>query len=585
MARVVAVATRDRNRPNRLDACRGELNRELTGNNIEARPPLAVQRAGVSAAVLNAGGATRLHGASIAAGAVLAARDDWHTPGAPLPDGSFALLRVDDDRIELAADATASHTLWYALTDDELVVSSSQRAIVTLLGSFEPNRDVLPWMLSAGTLGPTGGWDARLKRVQPGERLLLDRARWRLRSSVEPLELAPDRGLSPDAHLERLRAAVTDACRHWTFDARKWVLTLSGGADSRSLLCLLRDRGIESVTWGLPDAGAQQGNDAQVAREVACALGVPHRFFTLEPHDEAADAILERFLAAGEGRVDRISGYADGFRVWKTLFDGGYDGVIRGDEAFGWVPVSSPRAVRAATKLATLDDYFSASVLATFELPQQSLPAALTRREDETLATWRDRLYQHCRVPTFLAALTDLKTAYLDVGNPLLARSVLECVRAMPDELRTDKRLWLSIVREQLPDIPLASRVAIPSVTEFLTNPRVLTLLLDELCSARAAALFAAPLRARCCAALCAALHEPFSAGRSAGRGAWRDTPLARAMPARLRAVVRRWRADRPSIEPLVLAFRLFIATRMHAMLARDARTPQAELAAAAADA
>jgi hypothetical protein len=578
VARVVAVVTRDPLRPNRLDACREELNRELTGNNVDPRPPVAVRRAGLSAAVLNAGGATQVRDTSIATGAMLATRSDWHSPGAPLPDGSFALLRADDDHVELAADSTASHTLWYALSNDELVVSSSQRAIVMLLGSFEPNREVLPWMLSAGTLGPGGGWDKRLKRVEPGERLLLDRARWRVQSSVEPPELDVDVSLSEAAHLDRLRTAVADACRHWSFDARKWVLTLSGGADSRSLLCLLRERGVETVTWGLPHAGEQKGNDAQIAREVARALRVPHRFFALEPHEEVADAILERFLAAGEGRVDRISGYTDGFRVWKTLFEDGYDGVIRGDEAFGWVPVGSDRAVRAATKLSTLADYFSPSQLADFELPEQSLPAALTRRPDETLATWRDRLYQRCRVPTFLAALTDLKTAYLDVGNPLLARSVLECVRAMPDELRTNKRLWLTIVGEQLADIPLARRVAIPSVTDFLTNRRVLERLRDELTSASAAALFAAPLRARCYAALDTALAKE----RSAQRGAARNAPLARAIPARLRAAVRHWRPGRPSVEPLVLAFRLFIAARMQAILARDARTRPAAFAVAA---
>lgn len=580
MSRLVAVATRDRLRRNPLDAYRTELNRALAGNNIEPRPPLAVRRAGFSAAVLNAGSDTQIRDASIATGAMVPG-GAWHVPGAPLPDGSFALLRVDDDRVEVAADGTASHTLWYVLTDDELIVSSSQRAIVTLLGSFEPNRDVLPWMLSAGTLGPGGGWDKRLKRVQPGERLLLDRARWRLHSSVEPLELAADENLSEAAHLERLRAAVAGACRHWPFAARKWVLTLSGGADSRSLLCLLRERGVDTVTWGLAHADEQEGNDAQIARAVARVLGVPHRFFELDPQDEPADAILERFLAAGEGRVDRISGYTDGFRVWKTLYEEGYEGVIRGDEAFGWVPVGSPRAVRVATKLATLADYFSPAQLAAFELPEQSLPEALARRDGETLETWRDRLYQHCRIPTFLAALTDLKTAYLDVGNPLLARSVLECVRAMPDELRTNKRLWLEIVAEQLPGIPLAHRVAIPTVTDFLTNPRVLTALLDELGSASTAALFAPALRARCAAALTAALRQR----RSAERGAWRAARLRRTMPARLMAVVRRLRSDRPSIEPLVLAFRLFIAARMHAMLARDARTRQADLHLAAADA
>jgi hypothetical protein len=570
MVRAVLVAPRHPGRPDKLEAYRDVLNRKLAGDNIEPRPPTFVRHAGVSAALLNASGAALMQGASIAIGTLLTARDDWHVPRAPLPDGSFALLRADDVYVELAADSTASRTLWYALTDDELIVSSSQRAIVTLLGSFEPNREVLPWMLSSGTLGPIGAWDARIKRLQPGERVLLDRAGWRVRSTVEPLELVADRRLSHAAHLERLREAVAEACRAWSFDARKWVLTLSGGADSRSLLCLLRDRGIETITWGLPHTGEQEGNDARIAREVARALAVPHRFFAIESHGDSADVILERFLEVGEGRVDRISGYIDGFHVWKTLFDEGYDGVIRGDEAFGWIPVQTPYAVRSSTNLATLADYCPASEVESFDLPPQTLPAHLARARGETLATWRDRLYQHSRVPTFLAALTDLKTAYLEVGNPLLSRSVLDCVRAVPDELRTEKRLWLEVVGAQLPNVALARRIAIPTVTDFLHDHRALELLLDELNSQRAAALYAAPLLARCRAALQAA----FQTKRTAHRGDWRHSALARAVPARLRAVVRHWRANRPSIDPVVLAFRAFLGARMHALLGADARTP-----------
>ena len=215
--------------------------------------------------------------------------------GAPLPDGSYALLRADDAHVELVADGVASRTLWYALTDRELIASTSQRAIVTLLGSFEPNRDVLPWMLSSGTLGPLGGWDARLKRVQPGERVLLDRARWRLRSTVEPTELVAEPTCHTTPTCERLRSTVTDACRRWSFDARKWVLTLSGGADSRSLLCLLRDRGIGTVTWGLPHSEEKDGNDAQVAREVARILGVSHRFI----RDRGRAAAIPRPSSSG----------------------------------------------------------------------------------------------------------------------------------------------------------------------------------------------------------------------------------------------------------------------------------------------
>ena len=583
MGRAVLIAARYPGRPSRLEAYLDVLNRTLAGPNIEPHAPSFVHRDGISIAVLNSSSATRLHGTSVAIGTVLDSAERWHLPGTTVPDGSFALLRADAARVELVADGTASRTVWYVLTDDELIASTSQRAIVMLLGSFELNRAALPWMLSSGTLGPTAGWDTRLRRVQPGERVVLDRAGWRLRSTRELPEFAIDRGLSRADHLERLRAAVAAACDQWSFDPRKWVLTLSGGADSRSLLCLLRNRGVDTVTWGLPESQNERGGDVQVAREVASALGAPHRFFAIEGR-HAPETVLERFLAVGEGRVDRISAYVDGFDIWKTLFDSGYDGVIRGDEAFGWVATESPYAVRSATGLTTLGDYFAPRELAAFELPEQPLPETLARAQGETLSTWRDRLYQQARIPIFLAALTDLKAAYLEVGNPLLARSVLECVRAMPDELRTGKRLWLEIVASQLPGVALAKRVAIPSVTDFLSERPVLELLQDELASQHTATLFAPALRARCQAALQAVSQAPGSTKR---RSDWRHSALAAAVPAPLRAVVRNWRAERRGIQPLVMAFRLFIAARMAGLLKADSRMlagsePELDLDAAA---
>src|SRR5262245_1226216 len=185
MVRAVLVASRHPRQPNRLAAYRDALNRKLAGDNIDPRPPAFVSHAGVSAALLNPNASALTHGGSIAIGTLLEPRHDWHAPRAPLPDGTFALLRADEAHIELAADSVGSRTLWYALTNHELIASTSQRAIVTLLGSFEPNRAALPWMLSSGTLGPTAAWDARLRRLQPGERVLLDRARWRLKSTIE----------------------------------------------------------------------------------------------------------------------------------------------------------------------------------------------------------------------------------------------------------------------------------------------------------------------------------------------------------------------------------------------------------------
>ena len=572
MARAVLVVSRYRSQPNRLDAYRDVLNRQLAGDNIEPRPPRLARQNGVAAALLNPNGAARMAGASIGIGTLLDVADDWHVPGAALPDGSFALLRVDDAYVELAADAAGSRTLWYVLTEQELIASSSQRAIVMLLGSFQPNRDALPWMLSSGTLGPTASWDARVRRLQPGERVLLDRQQWRLTTATASLDFTPDDRSSRPVHLERLRESVAEACRGWSFDARRWVLTLSGGVDSRSLLYLFRDRGIGAVTWGLPHTPQQDGNDAQVARRLARTLGVPHRFFPIEIPDDGLESVLERFLRVGEGRVARISGYVDGFRIWQTLFDEGCQGVIRGDEAFGSVPVSSADAARWTASLTTLADYFSAAELAGFELPAQPLPPALERRRNETPATWRDRLYQQFRVPTLLAGLTDLKTAYVEVGNPLLANSVLACVRTLPDHLRSEKRLWHELVGRQLPSLGLARRVAIPALTDFLGDPRVLKLLVDDLSSESAASVFSPLLRARCLSALRAALRQ----AKPAQAAERRSPGIARAVPTKLRAVMRHW--SRPTLEPVVLAFRASLATRMQRLLSLDADTPPARI-------
>jgi hypothetical protein len=552
------------------------MNRSLAPDNIVPHAPAFACGNGVEAAIFNPNGATRLEGASMCIGAMLEDSPRWHQPGAALPDGSYALLRSSADRVELAADAAASRTIWYVLTDDELIASTSQRAIITMLGNFEMNREALPWLLSSGTLGPAAGWDARIEQVRPGERVTLDRARWRLVRSGGPASFRADDGRNKAGHRARLAEIVETVCQRLSFDPAKWTLPLSGGVDSRALLFHLRERrGLETITWGMSDARDEDGNDAQIARTLADVFGVGNRFFPTDLSSEPRELLIQRFLTAGEGRVARISGYLDGFRVWKTLFDEGTDGVIRGDEAFGSVPVRSAAGVRHTASLTPLSDFFSPRELATFELPEQRIPEELERGRDETLATWRDRLYQQFRIPAVLAGLTDLKAAYVEVANPLLARAVLDCVRELPDELRTDKRLWREIVRSQLPDVPFANRIAVLSLEDFVADRSVLSLMLDEMSGTDAAELYAPALRSKICAVIYAALR--------AGRQTSRRKPslkvrLARAIPQSIRAAARSWLSVKPTLHPLVFAFRAFLGSRMNTLLKLDAATPPADL-------
>src|SRR5690606_8098190 len=139
-----------------------------------------------------------------------------------------------------------------------------------------------------------------------------------------------------------LERVVDDAVARFELDHEKWALPLSGGYDSRGLLLSLQRSGAASkalncVTWGERAALDDKRSDAWIARELAHATGAQHRYFELDADAafESHDELVQRFIVAGDGRVASISGYLDGFRLWKTLLDEGVQGVIRGDEAFG----------------------------------------------------------------------------------------------------------------------------------------------------------------------------------------------------------------------------------------------------------
>lgn len=569
MARALLLARRWPSGEDRVERHLSCLNRVLTPDNIEPRPPAFARSDGVSAAVFGPSAAARLHGTSIAVGALLSGASDWHRPGAPVPEGTFALLRVDADRIELVADAAGSRTIWYVLLDDELIASTSQRAIVALLGDFELNRNVLPWVLSCGTLGGAGGWDARIAQLGRGERLTLDRASWTVTRTSPTIEFKPDTRLDAPGHVARLAQVVEHDSRAWVFDAAKWALPLSGGTDSRGLLTLLHDRaGLQTITWGTRAARYEPGNDALIAAQLAARLGVANRFFSTDFCAESRERLMQRYLVAGEGRVAHISGYLDGFKIWKTLYDDGVEGVIRGDEAMGSMYVRNEYGARYTANLTLLTDFFEPEAIAAFELPEQPVEPVLAQRAAETLETWRDRLYQEFRIPNLLAALTDLKTGYVEVANPLLTGTVLECVRRLPDDLRTGKRAWREVVRARGPAIPYATTPAVLALKDFVNDASMLQLMLDEIESASAAEIFSPALRQT----VAGSIQEAFKKGGTAPkRSISVRARVMRSLPQRLRLAARRWATLEPALHPMVFAFRAFIASRMNALLKADA--------------
>jgi hypothetical protein len=212
-------------------------------------------------------------------------------------------------------------------------------------------------------------------------------------------------------------------------------------------------------------------------------------------------------------------------------------------------------------------DYPETHLVRKFGLPPQPLPEAFYQQEFESTAQFRDRLYHTFRIPVNLAALSQIKCAYVEVENPLLSAEVIHTVRAMPDELRTEKAAFTRIVDSLGPDVPYATGAALMSAREYIATSEFVEELVEELSSSHARSVLEAD-----------ALDAVIRAVTAVGNSETREVPPAQ----RLRRAVRRLlppgtlNALRPfagptPLNPEVVAFRAYLISRMVELLRSDA--------------
>jgi hypothetical protein len=460
----------------------GVLADRLLPDNIVPNPPRVVRNGGAVTGILNPNDSVLTHGGSACLGYLLPPRDQWWQPKAETPDGTFALFRVDPQRIELVTDTTASRTIWYTRTENLFAASTSQRALVFFLQSFRPNKYVFPWMLSAGTLGPGLSWDSRIKRLPRQSALLLNRTTWELTETTEPMERdAAD--LPASVHEENLRSALEEVMSNLDLDFSRWVLTLSGGYDTRCILLMLKNRdGLRCVTWGLESALRDRLNDAYIAKALAEYFGLEHTYFPTDISSEDVGRVFHRFLVSGEGRVDHVGGYADGFEMWRRMFEADISGVVRGDTiGFAASHRRAPLDVVHRLGLGLLSDYTNLGDIQAFGLAEQLWPPELERRENESFKSWTSRMGYEYRADAVWAGLNELKSSYVEVLNPLITRRVGEAMCQLPDSLLTQKTLFKKLVTSMSPDIPFAKRPALADHADILKCPRIVVHIAAEL--------------------------------------------------------------------------------------------------------
>ncbi|WP_280541586.1 hypothetical protein [Chromohalobacter sp. 11-W] len=552
-----------------------KLNRicnQLVPDNIDVPKPHIVRvEDDLAYAVCMDSGALQESGGSLLLGFLYEKNKvSWDKPKTCYPDGNYALFRVDEAELEVVSDCVGTRTVWYYHNEEIFIASTSQRAIVMFLGTFEFDERVIPWMLSTGSLGPQFSWDKRIKRLPVDSSLSLDKKSWLVSITQAPIDFSVvDR--ETEDHKKLLADSIGQASESLErIDFERWVLPLSGGYDSRGILLFIKKTigapdNLKAITWGLEKSQYEKGNDAYVAKELARSVGVQHKYYHTDISPEPLEVIFDRFLFCSEGRVDHIAGYMDGMDIWKQLHDEGVNGVIRGDEGFGEFPVSSELTVRATVGCGLCSDYKNLSqVINEFGFPPQEMPIELRQKEGETFDAWVDRLHQQYRIPTVLAALSDIKFSYLEQINPLLSRSVLDAVRSLPDDLRMDKYLLKNIVETMEPSIPFAVKIANGNPENILREKACVDLMKSEISSDYSVGLFGSRFIERVVGEVKVDDNESRKRSRSIKGLVSSFLPIA--IKNRLRDTV-----ARPTVDGNVLAFRVLMIIKMHKMLTLDA--------------
>lgn len=406
----------------------------------------------------------------------------------PKSDGSYAIIKNTKEGASFFSDQFGSRALWYYLDDTKLIVSTSQRAVVTLKGSFNLNEETLAWYLSSGSQGPFISWDKDIKQVLPHLEYRFNVTDWYIDSTQKPgMDLPPSGSTKMSDYLELYKSQVTKSLNQIInqYPKGQVLMPLSGGLDSRLLLALSKnvdlDNNLSLVNWGAPK---QKGifDDKVAAQRVASFYKKDLLDMSLPHEIDDYDQVLDRFIESSEGRIDHFNAFADGYKMWNEFFQSGYRMIIRGDIPFTEGLDINPIQARAHQGLELFTDYANSIDFSLKKYIDLQNEYVMKRLDGESLIRWRDRLYTSWRLPIVISAFSDQISGFTESRSPMLSWSLFNLYMGLPDKDKGDKlhikKLWQKYDRSRVSSNAVGS---LRSMDSYFNNKKGQKYLLDKL--------------------------------------------------------------------------------------------------------
>lgn len=433
---------------------------EILPTNISLQKEIVVEKDNSISFVLNPTNAIKVRNENILIGLSYSNdKAEWERMKT-MPDGNYVIKRENDNLIEFVTDFQATKSLWYYFDKELLIVSSSQRAIVHLLGNFKLNEQAVMWMLSSGTLGYKNSWDIRINSIPAASMITLDKHKWELSFFTDPVIFTSNK-LTLEENLNLFDNKLNNIFSNIDLKGINPILSITGGYDSRTVFHYLKIfyPKINLMTFGDKGSLNSKYSDLYVSHEIAKKHNLDWRLFDTHPKLDEINDFFQRFFKLGEGRIDLLERVSDNMQWLIELRGSNYDVLFNGMEGFSSQnPFKFKRLNFHLRKLFLLNHFSNVNLEIDFpQFYHQDLYI-----NDENSNHHYYSINQLFFNPYGDAALNEIQNCYFDVINPLLSKSIISFIRQLPNKQRVSKKIAKKLITQKDDsNIPYADKVSV----------------------------------------------------------------------------------------------------------------------------